>query len=144
MIVSFNRFVEKRILESLCDDERGIYFGEKGGARDEERFPVYGVFFVGEKILYLICKNRNVNLFTIHNSLFYKIEDSTASKYWNCVFNCCSNTMRYPGVEFRNFNYIGIRKFVEERDFFEQYHTDNADAVTYMKEMMKLIDGESA
>lgn len=152
MLVTFNPDLPSEIVNAMSHEERKIYDMERESTlyriatkeiSSPEIRPIYGVFFFENKTLFLVCKKRNISLFSIQSSKFYKVIENSGSSYWNYFDNCQNDNMVYPETNFNEFRYMGIDRFVNEPDFFFKYHMDFPDALDYLAKTKILIEEEA-
>ena len=143
MLISFEHHIPGNVLHALAPHEVERYKIEKSNFTKERRYEVYGILFCGNTILYLICYNEKARLFSLYNSLFFKMIDPSTSRYWKVYIGITNKHMIYENVSFRNFNYIGIDRFANEPDFFHDYHTGGAEEGRYLDQMIGFITAES-
>jgi hypothetical protein len=106
-----------------------------------DTYYVYGVFIKETKNIYLIRLQGRGDVFTFANAVFFEILDGTVSDSWCVMLGAGHQQMAYFDFDFSKFIYLGIPRFVEECDFYERYHTDDTEALSYMTEMRLKIEG---
>ena len=87
--------------------------------------------------------NNSVDLFTIASSKYYRVVEATVSRYWKIVMNASNKNIVYFGRDFRSFSYVGIDRFISEQDFFAKYHHEDEGVLSYLAQMMNLLEKEA-
>lgn len=138
MKVILKKEVCEEVKNIMGDDE--YYFHSQLLNSGVLEFYVYSVLISNFKCLYLIRLSARGDVYTLVNQAFFDVVDPSVSEVWVVKFRAHHNQMRYFDFDFRDFFYLGIPKFIYG-DFYEQYHSDEADAVCFMDEMRLLIEG---
>lgn len=139
MRVTVNFDVEIDNLYKLDKRERDLYYGIRSGARIGDEQFVYGMFFVGNRVLYLVALGENERLMTIADSRFYRITENSCSRFWKIWKIESHVNIIYFDVKFVDFLFCGIDRFVSEPEFFELYHTGHEEAIAHVADMMAKI-----
>jgi hypothetical protein len=81
---------------------------------------------------------------TFVNSKFFIVDDNSASTYWSIFEQVNNSSIRYPEFDFSQFTFVGIAKFVDERDFFQLYHMGDNLALGYIRNVIRCVLEEDA
>ena len=106
----------------------------------DEEYPVLGILLFSSRELFVVYDLISVPRASLYDSALFYISDSQLPGRWRIDLHISHQQMTHGGLDFSDFNYIGIDRYVNEQDFYEKYFDGSDEQVRFIEKELQLSE----